>query len=97
MANEVAQMLVQGVLAFDQNQSILEHTTFVLSINKTVLQLSRAVISRSYMTELCQDKPLTESFQIVHSEVYDLREPDRRREALRLIIALFRLSSFNYH
>jgi hypothetical protein len=45
------------------------------------------------MEELAQGKPLSENLKVFHSELYDLYELDRRKEALRLIIGLLRLLS----
>jgi hypothetical protein len=91
IAHEVSQILLQGILAYDQNPAVDSHTAFVLRMDRTILQLSMATTPRIYMEELCQGKPLSENLELFHSELYDLRECDRRKEALRLIIGLLRL------
>lgn len=89
-AHEALQTLVQGILAYDQNPSLDIYTAIVLRIDRTILQLSMAAISRIYLEELYQGRPLSEGLRISRSELYDLQECDRRREALRLIIGLFK-------
>ena len=52
--------------------------------------MNRAVISHSYMENLCRGTPLSESLELYHTESYGLLECDARREILRFIISLFR-------
>jgi hypothetical protein len=88
--HEIPQILVQAVLAYEKNPSLDNHTAFAVRVNGTVLQLSMAVIHHTYMEELYQGKPLNEGLTLFRSESYDLREPDRRREVVRIFIGLIR-------
>jgi hypothetical protein len=89
-SHEVPQILVQTILAYEQNPTLDTHKVFVLRVDRTVLQLSMAVISRTNMEDLYQGKPLRESLRLCCSERYDLREYDQRREVLRVLIGLLR-------
>lgn len=89
-SHEVPQILVQAILAHEQNPTLDTHEVFVLRMDRIALQLSMAVISRTYMEDLYQGKPLHESLRVCCSERYDLRECDQRREVLRVLIGLFR-------
>jgi hypothetical protein len=89
-AHEISQILVQGILANNHNPTLDGHSAFVVRMDRTVLRLTRAFIPRGYIEELYQGRPIREGLQLSHSEMYDLQEPDRRREALRLLIGLFR-------
>ncbi|KAN0073244.1 hypothetical protein V8E54_008464 [Elaphomyces granulatus] len=93
ITREVSQILLQGALGYDQNPTSDSHTAFVLRMGGTIFHLSMAVLPRIYMEELAQGKPLSENLKVFHSELYDLYELDRRKEALRLIIGLLRLLS----
>ncbi|KAL1965584.1 hypothetical protein VTN77DRAFT_5668 [Rasamsonia byssochlamydoides] len=84
--NEVPQMLVQALIAFDKYPSLNSHATFVLRINGTVWQLSTATITRSYMEALQQHKPVPTHFSLYTSEEFDLVERKGRREISRLLI-----------
>jgi hypothetical protein len=87
---EVPQILVQGILAYDKNPSLDSHTGFVVSLDKTALHVSMAAMSRAYMENLGKGNPSSERLQFRRSQPYDLLEPDGRREALRLLVGLFR-------
>jgi len=88
--HEISQILVQGILANNHNPTLDSHSVFVVRMDRTVLRLTRAFIPRGYIEELYQGRPIREGLQLSHSEMYDLQEPDRRREALRLFNGLFR-------
>jgi len=89
-SHEVPQILVQAILAYEQNPTLQTHKAFVLRVDRTVLRLSMAVIPHTYMEDLYQGKPLRENLKLCCSEHYDLRECDRRREVLRVLIGLLR-------
>lgn len=89
--HEVPQILVQGILAYDRDPTLESHTAFVLRIDGSILQVSMAVISHTYMNELCHGRPFSEGFRLCRSVPYDFLERDGRREALRLFTRLFRL------
>jgi len=57
----------------------------------TCLQLATATLYRTYIEELCQDKPLSRDLHIRCSELFDLRKPVQRVEALRLVMGLLKL------
>ena len=88
--HEVPQILIQGILAYNQNPTSESYTGFVVSIDKTVLHISMAAMSHAYMENLCQGNSSSECLQFCRSEPYDIAESDRRRELLRLIVGLFR-------
>ena len=81
---------MQGILAYNQNPDLESHTGFVVSVDRTVLHISMAAMSRIYIEKLCQGNSSIEHLQFCRSELYDLVECDGRREALRLIMGLFR-------
>ena len=89
-AHEIAAILLQGILAYDQDPTLESYTGFVWHMDGTALQLSRATIPRAYFEELFQGKPLTEGLHVLRSELFDLRECAQRRDALRLIIGFFK-------
>ncbi|KAJ9264257.1 hypothetical protein DTO195F2_2417 [Paecilomyces variotii] len=93
LARLVSQVLLQGVLAYEHNMAKTDHTAFVLRMERTVLKLTMARISPTYMEELTHGKPLSGTLEVFHSEPYDLCKRERRREALRLIIGLYRYIS----
>ena len=51
--DEVPRILVQAILAYNQNPNSESYTGFVASINGTVLRISRALMSHDYMESLC--------------------------------------------
>jgi hypothetical protein len=87
---EVPHALVQGILAYNQDPNPESYTGFVVTINGTVLRISRAFMSHNYMESLCKGGHLSESLQFNRSKSYDLLERDQRREVLRLLVGLFR-------
>ncbi|KAJ9394871.1 hypothetical protein DTO282F9_8175 [Paecilomyces variotii] len=94
LARLVSQVLLQGVLAYEDNMAVMDdHTAFVLRMERTVLKLTMARISPTYMEELTHGKPLSETFEVFHSQPYDLCKREGRREALRLIIGLYRYTN----
>lgn len=86
----MSQILLQGALTYGHTVTKTNHTAFVLHMDRTVLQLSMARVSPTYIEELTHGKPLDEPLELFHSETYDLCKRDRRREALRLVIGLYR-------
>lgn len=88
---EVPQIIVQGILAYNRDPTLQSHTAYVLRIDGSVLQVSTAVISRTYMNELCRGRPFSEGLRLCCSVPYDFLERDGRREALRLPNGLLRL------
>ncbi|KAJ9312683.1 hypothetical protein DTO271D3_7074 [Paecilomyces variotii] len=91
LARLVSQVLLQGVLAYEDNMAVMDnHTAFVLRMERTVLKLTMARVSPTYMEELTHGKPLSGTFEVFHSEPYDLCKREGRGEALRLIIGLYR-------
>jgi len=88
--HEVPQVLIQALLAFQKNPALDVCKAFVLRMEGTKLQLSAASISRAYIDTLSQGKHLRDGFTVRSSKAYDLREPEERREALRLLIGLLR-------
>lgn len=70
MTYEVPQVLVQGILAYDQNSSLDSHRAFVLRMDGINLQFSVTIIPRIYIEELCQGRPLSESLRLSRSELY---------------------------
>lgn len=51
-----------------------------------MLQLSSTSISRAYIDSLTQGNPLDEGLTVFRSAVYDIREPEQRREILRVLL-----------
>jgi hypothetical protein len=90
ICHEVPQVLVQAFLAFQKNPALDIRRTFALRMEGTKLQLSAASISRAYIDTLSQGKHLSDGFTLLSSKAYDLREPEERREAVRLLIGLLR-------
>ncbi|KAN0066783.1 hypothetical protein V8E54_015072 [Elaphomyces granulatus] len=88
--HEVPQVLIQAFLAFQKNPALDIHRAFALRMEGTKLQLSAASISRTYIDTLSQGKHLSDGFTLLSSKAYDLREPEERREAVRLLIGLLR-------
>ncbi|KAL1966734.1 hypothetical protein VTN77DRAFT_3931 [Rasamsonia byssochlamydoides] len=89
--NEVPQILVQSILAYNQNPTLENYSGFVVSIDGTIVHISQAFLSHAYMENLCKGGSLLgEHLEFCRSESYDLLECDRRREVLRLIIGIFR-------
>lgn len=93
IARAVSHILLQGALAYDNSKIDRSHTAFVLRMERTVFQLSMAKVSLVYLEELIHSKPMSEDLEVFHSERYDLRKTDDRREALRLVIGLYRYIS----
>jgi hypothetical protein len=76
--HEVPRILVQAILAYNQNPNSESYTGFVVSINWTVLRINRALMSHDYMESLCQaGGHLSECLQFYRSEPYDLLERDQ--------------------
>jgi hypothetical protein len=88
--DEVPQILVQGILQYQDNPSLENFKGFRATIAKTTLRISMATMSQSYLKQLCQGKQPAETFDFWHSKSYDLREARDRREALRLIMGITR-------
>lgn len=77
-------------MAYDENPRLDNYTAFALRIQGTVFQLGAATISCVYIEELCQGRHLSQNLLFSQSELYDLLECDRRREALRFMIGLIK-------
>lgn len=90
ISHEVPQVLIQAVLAFRKNPALDVHTAFVVRMEGTKLQLSAASISRAYIHSLSRGEPLSKGFTLLCSGAYDLRDPEQRREILRILIGLLR-------
>jgi len=61
----------------------------------TCLQLATATLCRTYMEELCQNRPLSQDLHLRRSKLFDLRKPVHRVEALQLAIGLLKLLEEN--
>ena len=90
LADEIRQMLVQAVLAYEQDPTRDSYRAYVVGMDGTTLQLSVGTVTRIYLEGLSQGKSLDNNLYISCSEKYDLRECGRRREALKLIIGFLR-------
>ena len=75
---------------FQKHSSLKTYQPFALRLNGTKLQLSSALISQKYIQNLSHNIPLIEELTIRSSVVYDLGEPQDRREILRLLVGLLR-------
>lgn len=90
ISREVPQILAQALLAFQKNPILNVHRGFVLRMEGTKLQLSSASIPCRYIRNISQDDPPHDELALLRSVAYDLREPEQRREALRILIGLLR-------
>jgi hypothetical protein len=90
MAREISQILAQAFCAYEQNPRLEIYTPFVLRIDGSTMQLSTATIHRVYMEELSEGRPLSQNLRLCRSEPYDLLDPGRRKDALRLLIGIIR-------
>jgi len=90
MTHKVLQILVQKILAYNQNLTLKTHTAVVMHIDEIILQLSVIAILYIYLKELYQDRFLSKNLQISCSELYDLQEHDQQKKTLKLIINLFK-------
>ena len=60
--DEVSQILVQGILQFQDNPTLESYTGFTATIEKTTLRISMATISQSYLEQLRNWKEPSERF-----------------------------------
>jgi hypothetical protein len=88
--DEVPQILVQGVLQYQDDPNRESYTGIAVTLRKTLWRLSIATLSQSYIKEICQGNAPSEKFDFWHSESFDLRQQGDRREILRLIIGTMR-------
>lgn len=85
------QILGQGITAYTQEPGRDIYRSFVLCMQGTCLQLATATLYRTYIEELCQNKPLSRDLHLRRSGLFDLRKPVQRVEALRLVMGLLKL------
>lgn len=91
IAQQALQILGQGITAYTQEPGRDSYRAFVLCMQGTCLQLATATLCRTYIEELCQNKPLSRDLHLRRSELFDLRKPVQRVEALRLVMGLLKL------
>lgn len=77
-----------GVPKPKTEESLEAYRAFALRINKFKLQLSSAMISRNYISNLSQCEALMKRLTLLRSVTYDSQEHNQRREILRLLIGL---------
>ena len=81
-------LLLQAILKYERQPARSSHSTYVISMKGTMLQVSRAVVYRQYLRDLIDQKIPTDTLTVLRSGLYDLLEPDGRRECLRAFLGL---------
>lgn len=81
---------MQAVSAYNDNPTLDDYTGFVITMDGSILHLSKAVMSNTYVKDICNGRPSSENLKYYRSEPYDLLDQGGRREFLRAIIGLYR-------
>ena len=82
IVREIPQVLIQSIPKLQKYPVLDAHKAFALRADQFKLQLSSAVMTRG---DRVIEGPI-----LLRSAAYDLREPDERREILRLLIGFLR-------
>lgn len=85
---EVPQALFQAVMTYIQNPYLERYEGYVITLEGTVLRISRAAMSGAYMKRLCQGQSLSEPLELCRSEAFELLDPGGRREFVRAAMGL---------
>ncbi|KAJ9405040.1 hypothetical protein DTO045G8_7213 [Paecilomyces variotii] len=85
---EVPQCLAQTIMAYSRNPGLEQYYGFVINLDRTVLQISKAVVGQAYLKSFWEDGSITEDIQLHRAKKLDLLDRDGRREFSRLIIGI---------
>lgn len=90
---EIPQALLQIILAYSHNQHLEQYTGFVITMDRTVVRVGKAVVSQSYLRRLCAREPVVEYLLYYRSAPFELLEREGRREFLRVMFGVLRCLS----
>ncbi|KAJ9216734.1 hypothetical protein DTO166G4_1580 [Paecilomyces variotii] len=85
---EAPQCLAQTIMAYSRNPGLEQYYGFVINLDRTVLQISKAVVGQAYLKSFWEDGSITEDIQLHRAKKLDLLDRDGRREFSRLIIGI---------
>lgn len=88
--HEVPQLLIQAVTAYNDNPARDTYTGFVITMDGSILHLSKAIMSGGYMKDICEGRLPSENLKYYRPGPCDLLDQDGRREILRNVIGLYR-------
>lgn len=57
---QVPQILLQAITAYSHDPHLSQYNGFVVTLDRTVVHFSRAIMSPTYVQALCEGKPLLE-------------------------------------
>lgn len=90
LTHEIPHILIQAVLAFQQNPDLAKYRGYMIRQEGVYLTISSATVTRAYMQRVQEGQAPVQGFTLIRTPAFDLRHPEGRREALRSLVGLFR-------
>lgn len=77
-------------MAYSRNPGLEQYYGFVINLDRTVLQIRKAVVDQQYLKSFWENGSITKDLQLYRAKKLDLLDRDGRREFSRLIIGIFK-------
>jgi hypothetical protein len=77
-------------MAYSRNPGLKQYFGFTITLDQTVVQVSKVGVGQAYLRSFCEENSITEDMKLYRASSLDLFDREGRKEFARLIIGMFR-------